>query len=147
MPSNDGDGGEAAASTGGKGGKGREAVQHRLHPRDQVWQRLDLSLLSLPQQPAPRERLPGQNWRRGYLPTRAVASALVPLLAVEVASGSATDPLHFPDWIKQVFLLSSDRFVVLEEHPVCRPCSSSQAPRPPSSLRIAVAIMEGRPVC
>jgi hypothetical protein len=86
MPSNDGDrggctgGSEAAASTGGEGGEGTEAAQPRLHPRDQVWQ-----------------RLPGQNRRRGYLPTRAAASALVPLLAVEVASGSATDPLHFPD--------------------------------------------------
>jgi hypothetical protein len=61
MPSNDGDGGgctggpEAATSTGGEGGEGREAAQPRLHPRDQVWQRLDLSLLLLPQQPAPRE--------------------------------------------------------------------------------------------
>jgi hypothetical protein len=28
---------------------------------------------------------------------------------------------------------------------VCRPCSSSRAPRPPSGLCIAVAIVEGRP--
>jgi hypothetical protein len=55
--------------------------------------------------------------RRGYLPTRAAASALVPLLAVKVASGSAT-ALALPR-LDQAGV-PPDRFVVLEEHPVCR---------------------------
>jgi hypothetical protein len=49
-------------------------------------------LLSLPQQPAPREHLPRQNRRWGYFPTHAAASALVPLLAVEVASSTQRGP-------------------------------------------------------
>jgi hypothetical protein len=46
----------------------------------------------LPQQPAPREHLPRQNRRWGYFPTHAAASALVPLLAVEVASSTQRGP-------------------------------------------------------